>query len=248
MTDLKGQVAVVTGSARGIGKAIALRLAGAGADVVITDVLREEAEKTAAEIEALGVRSLVHKADISKGDEAEGLMKTTMAEMGGIDILVNNAGITRDGLFVRMKEEDWDLVLNINLRGTMLCTRGAAKVMFKKRSGRIINISSVIGLMGNAGQANYAASKAGVIGMTRSLSKELGPRGITVNAVAPGFIETAMTDALAEDVKTEYIKGIPLRRFGTVEDVAEAVLFLASPAAAYVNGQVIAVDGGLTSY
>ncbi len=248
MTHLAGQVAVVTGSARGIGKAIARKLAAAGADIVISDVLEEEAAQTADEIRAMGVKTLVYKADISKADEAAGLMNAALEEMGRLDIVVNNAGVTRDGLFLRMKDEDWDLVLNINLRGTMLCSRYAAKIMFKKRTGRIINISSVIGLIGNAGQANYAASKAGVIGLTRTLSKELGPRGITVNAVAPGFIETPMTDKLPDDVKAAYVKGIPLKRFGLPEDVADTVLFLASPAASYITGQVLAVDGGLTSH
>lgn len=248
MTDLKGQVAVVTGSARGIGKAIALKLAGAGADVVISDVLEDEAAATAGEIKTLGVRSMVHLADVSKTEDAEGLMSAAAKELGRLDILVNNAGITRDGLFIRMKDEDWDLVLKVNLRGTAVCSRSAAKVMFKQRSGRIINISSVIGLMGNPGQANYAASKAGVIGLTRSLSKELGARGITVNAIAPGFIETAMTEALPEETRALYVKNIPLGRFGTADDVADTVLFLASPGAAYITGQVLAVDGGMTSH
>ena len=167
-----------------------------------------------------------------------------MKETGRLDILVNNAGVTRDGFFMRMSDEDWDLVLNINLRGSALCARSAAKVMFKQRSGKIINISSVIGLIGNAGQANYAASKAGIIGLTRALSKELGSRGIQVNAIAPGFIDTAMTQALPEDIKTAYMKNIPLGRFGSPEEVADLVLFLASPASDYITGQVIAIDGG----
>jgi len=248
MTHLEGQVAVVTGSARGIGRAIALKLAGAGADIVISDVLEDEAGKAAGEIRNLGVRAVSCVADVSKSDEADALMKTAVEEMGRLDILVNNAGITRDGLFIRMKDDDWDAVLNVNLRGTALCSRAAARIMFKNRSGRIINVSSVIGLIGNAGQSNYAASKAGVIGLTRSLSKELGPRGITVNAVAPGFIETAMTDKLPEETRQAYVKNIPLGRFGTPDDVADTILYLASSAAAYVTGQVIAIDGGMTSH
>ena len=248
MSELEGKVAVVTGSARGIGKAIAECLARAGAKIVVTDVLEEEAAATAEEIRGLGAEVMVRRADISRSEDADALMKAAVAELGGLDILVNNAGVTRDGLFIRMSDDDWDLVLRVNLRGTAFCSRAAGKIMFKRRAGRIVNISSVIGLMGNAGQANYAASKAGVIGLTRSLSKELGPRGVTVNAVAPGFIQTAMTDKLDEETRKAYMKGIPLARFGTVEDVSEAVKFLVSPAAAYITGQVIAVDGGLTAY
>jgi 3-oxoacyl-[acyl-carrier protein] reductase len=248
MVTLNDQTALVTGAARGIGKSIAHKLADAGANVVVADVLKDEVEAVAKEIEAKGVKALPATADISNSAQVADMINLAVEETGRLDILVNNAGITRDGLLMRMSEEDWDLVININLKGAALCTRAAAKVMFKKKAGRIVNISSVIALMGNPGQANYAASKAGIIGLTRAMSKELGPRGVTVNAIAPGFIDTAMTQALPEEVRKEYQQRIPLGRFGTPEEVGDLVLFLASDAAKYITGQVIAVDGGMTTH
>ncbi|MHB9129786.1 MAG: 3-oxoacyl-[acyl-carrier-protein] reductase [Armatimonadota bacterium] len=245
--DLTGQVALVTGSRRGLGKAIAMRLAEAGADIVINDIVpgQEEAEATAAEIRAMGRRAIAICGDVSKSEDATALIEQAWTEMGKVDILVNNAGITRDNLLIRMSDEEWQSVININLSGSFYCTRAAAKRMMKARYGRIINIASVIGLMGNAGQANYAASKAGIIGMTKANAKELAPRNITVNAIAPGFIVSAMTDKLSDEVKAEYIKVIPLARLGTADDVANAVVLYASPLAAYTTGHVLNVDGGM---
>lgn len=237
--------AVVTGAARGIGKAIALRLAKAGLNVVVSDVMLEEAEHVAASLRDLGVQSFAVKADVANPADAENLVKETVSRLGTIDYLVNNAGITRDNLAVRMTEKEWDMVLDINLKGTFLCSQAAAKEMMKKRFGRIVNIASVSGVLSTAGQANYSASKAGVISLSRTFARELGKRNITVNAVAPGFIITEMTEQLSDKVKEEYIAGIPLGRGGTPEDVAEAVLFLVSPAASYITGTVLNVSGGL---
>ena len=241
----ENKVAIVTGSARGIGKAIALKLAQEGYNVVISDILEDAAKETAREIEALGVKSLVVVADVSKAEDARKLIDETVQAFGQVDVLVNNAGITRDNLAIRMSEAEWDSVLNINLKGTFLCSQAAAKVMMKKRSGRIINIASVSGILGTAGQANYASSKAGVIALTKAFARELGARNITVNAIAPGFIATEMTEKLPDNVKEEYLKQIPLKRAGTPQDVANVVAFLASDAAGYVTGTTLIVSGGL---
>ena len=237
--------AIITGGARGIGKAIAQRLAREGMNIVISDIMGEEAAKTAREIEKTGVRALAVTTDVSKSLDAEALVKQTMAAFGSVDILVNNAGITRDNLSIRMGESDWDLVMSINLKGTFLCSQFAAKEMMKKRFGRIINLASVSGILGTAGQANYAASKAGIIALSKSMARELGGRNITVNAVAPGFILTEMTEKLPENVKEAYIAQIALKRAGTPDEVADAVHFLVSPAAQYITGTVLNVSGGL---
>ncbi len=239
------KVAVVTGAAQGIGKAIATKLAQDGANVVVSDINIELAEKTAQELEALGVEALAVKSDVSKAQDVAALMEATLDRFGTIDYLVNNAGITRDNLAIRMSENEWDMVININLKGVFLCSQQAAKIMMKKRSGSIVNIASVSGILGTAGQANYASSKAGVIALTKTLARELGPRNITVNAIAPGFIITEMTDKLPDKVKEEYLKQIPLKRGGTPEDVANAVAFLVSPAASYITGTTIIVSGGM---
>lgn len=243
---LKGKTAIVTGASRGIGKATALKLASLGANIVLNyRSNEEEASKVEEEIKALGVETIMVKADISKMDEVENMISTAKEKFGTIDIMVNNAGITKDTLIMRMKEEDFDSVINVNLKGVFNCLKCITPIMMKQKSGKIINLSSVVGITGNAGQVNYAASKAGVIGMTKSLAKEIGSRGINVNAVAPGFIETDMTDVLGEKAKDEYKKGIPLRKLGKPEDVANVIAFLASDAADYVTGQVIHVDGGM---
>jgi 3-oxoacyl-[acyl-carrier protein] reductase len=243
--SLNGKIALVTGAAQGIGRDIALALATDGADVAICDVNLEAAQKTAADIEALGRKSLALKANVAASADVTAMIDQVVEKYGRIDILVNNAGITRDGLILRMKDEDWDLVLSINLKGAFLCTKSALKYMTKQRGGTIINIASIVGAMGNAGQANYVASKAGLIGLTKTIAREYANRGITANAVAPGFIETAMTQALSENVRTELAKQIPLGKLGTPADVANAVRFLASPWASYISGQVIHVNGGM---
>lgn len=243
--ELKGQVALVTGSARGIGKAIALGFAQRGADVVISDVNLEDARATSEELARLGVKTLAVRLDVSRSEEVARTFGEIMGAFGRLDILVNNAGITKDNLLLRMKEEEWDAVININLKGVFLCAKEAVKIMAKQRSGRIVNIASVVAFMGNPGQANYSASKAGIVGLTKTIAKEYAGRGITSNAVAPGFITTAMTDALPEQVKEEMKKAIPLARFGTVDDVTNAVLFFASPSSGYITGQVIHVNGGM---
>ena len=243
---LKGKVAVVTGAGRGIGKAIAVKLAENGADIVINDVPGSDyADDTKKEIEALGVRAIVVRGDVRNPADVEETVNAAKDTFGGIDIWVNNAGVTRDGLMLRMSEEDWDLVMDVNLKGAFNCIKAVSKVMMKKRSGSIINIASVVGEIGNVGQANYSASKAGLIGLTKTTAKEFSSRNIRCNAVAPGFIESHMTDVLTDDVKKRYYDSIPLSRFGTAEDVAKAVLFLASDLSGYITGQTINVDGGL---
>jgi 3-oxoacyl-[acyl-carrier protein] reductase len=246
--DLAGKVAIVTGSARGIGKAIAGALAEHGADVVISDVLEEEAKETSAEIVALGRRSLAIRCNVVSREEVDTLVQRTVAELGRLDILINNAGITQDALLVRMTDEQWTRVLDINLKGTFLACQAAARIMMKARTGRIVNIASVVGLTGNPGQTNYSASKAGVIAITRTLARELGSRNIIVNAVAPGFIETEMTKRLSEAARKAFLDNIPLNRPGLPEDVARAVCFLCGPGADYITGHCLTVDGGLTNY
>jgi len=238
--------AVVTGAARGIGKAIAQKLAGLGLNVAVSDILFDEAEKTAAQLkETYGVESFAVKTDVSSVEDVEQLVKTTVDRLGSVDFLVNNAGVTRDNLAVRMTEQEWDMVLSINLKGTFLCSQAASKVMMKNRFGRIVNIASVAGILGTPGQANYASSKAGVIALTKTFARELGKRNICVNAIAPGYIATEMTEKLSDKVKEDYISNIPLNRAGTPEDIAEVVGFLISPAASYITGTVINVSGGL---
>lgn len=243
---LEGKKALVTGASRGIGRAIALALAVEGADVVINYAGNEAAAKAVAqEIEALGRKALVVQADISSNAAATSLVEQAVKAFGRLDILVNNAGITRDGLLMRMKEEDWDAVLTTNLKGVFNCTKAAVKYMMKQRSGHIVSISSVVGITGNAGQANYAAAKAGVIGFTKAVAKEVASRGINVNAVAPGFIKTDMTKVLSEKVVAGMESTIPLRRLGEPTDIAKAVVFLASDDANYITGQTLHVDGGM---
>lgn len=242
---MNGHTAIITGGGRGIGKAIAESFARRGANIVIVDVNLDIAMETASELEKTGVKSLAMKADVSNSTDVANIFENALKEFGKVEILVNNAGITRDGLLMRMKEEDWDAVMNINLKGTFLCSKEAVKVMSKQRYGRIVNIASVVAFMGNPGQANYSASKAGIVGLTKTVAREYASRNITINAVAPGFITTAMTDALPENVKLEMLKSIPLSKFGTIEDVANAVLFFALPESGYITGQVIHVNGGM---
>lgn len=244
--NLEGKIALVTGGSRGLGKAIALKLASLGADVVINYTSSgEEAEKVRAEIENMGRKSLSIRADVSKFDEAKNLVDSTIGEFGRIDILVNNAGITRDNLLLRMTEEDFDKVIDVNLKGTFNVTKSAIRKMLKGSGCSIINISSVVGVAGNAGQCNYAASKAGVIGLTKSLAKEVAKKNVRVNAIAPGFIATDMTDKLAEETIEEYKASIPLGKLGEPDDISNAVAFLASDMSKYITGQVLVIDGGL---
>jgi len=243
--ELKGKVALVTGGAQGIGKAVALMLARHGADVIVADVNLEKATETAQEVEAAGCGAMAVNVDVTRLSDVEKMVESAIARFSKIDILINNAGIARDKLILRMGEEDWDAVLDVNLKGTFHCTKAVIKFMSKQRSGKIVNIASVVGEMGNAGQANYSASKAGVIGLTKTVAREFAQRGINVNAIAPGYIQTAMTDALPEKAKEELQRMIPMERLGRPEDVAHAVLFLVSEGSSYVTGQVLNVNGGI---
>jgi len=252
MSNLKGKVAIVTGAARGIGAEIAKKLASCGADVAVCDLKAEWCDETVKALEALGVRALAVGVNVAVSAEVDACVKTVIEKLGRVDIMVNNAGITKDGLLMRMSDDDWDAVLDVNLKGTFLFTRAVARPMMKNKAadgtqlgGSIINIASVVGIMGNAGQANYTASKGGVIALTKTTSKELGSRNIRCNAVAPGFIQSKMTDVLPDDVKKSYMEMIPLKRFGTAEDIAKAVAWLAGEDASYVTGQIISVNGGM---
>ncbi len=245
MSTLANQIAVVTGAGRGIGRAIALKFAAAGADVVCVSRTAENSEKTAAEVLALGRRAWAFAVDVSDPAAIAAAAEKILAGTGRVDVLVNNAGVTKDGLLMRMSEADWDTVLDTNLRGAFLFTKAFTRTFLKQRSGRIINLASVIGLVGNAGQCNYAASKAGLIGFTKSVAKEFGSRGVTCNAIAPGFIATDMTAALDDKLKEALLKQIPLGALGEPDDIAEAALYLAGPGGRYVTGQVLTVDGGM---
>jgi len=246
--EFKGQIAVITGGARGIGKAISYFLGKRGVNIVIVDLNLEEAEATTVYLKDKGIKAIAIKCDVSSSEDVKEMFKQVKNQFGDINILVNNAGITKDTLLLRMKEQDWDTVINVNLKSAFLCCKEAIKIMAKKRYGRIVNISSVAAFTGNTGQANYSASKAALLGFTKTIAREYASRGITANVVAPGFITTAMTENLPENLKQEILKTIPVGRFGSVEDVAEAVVFLASPAAGYITGQVIHVNGGMYMY
>jgi 3-oxoacyl-[acyl-carrier protein] reductase len=244
--DLRGKTAVITGGSRGIGKAIALKLASLGSNVVINYTSSpDKAQEVVSEIIAMGVQSIAIKADVSNFTDVDNFIKESFQTFGSIDILVNNAGITKDNLLMRMEEADWDSVMAVNLKGTFNCTKAVSRIMMKQRSGKIINVASVVGVMGNAGQSNYSASKAGIIGFTKSIAKELASRNINVNAIAPGFISTDMTGVLKEEVKEMFLTGIPLKREGKPEDVANVVAFLSSNLSDYITGQVINIDGGM---
>jgi len=245
MSQLANQIAIVTGAGRGIGRAIALKFAAEGADVVCISRTAENSEKVAGEIKALGRKAWAHAVDVADAAAVSAAAEKILVEAGRVDILVNNAGVTRDGLLMRMSDADWDTVLDTNLKGAFLVTKAFSRSMIKQRAGRILNISSIVGLIGNAGQCNYSASKAGLIGFTRSAARELASRGITVNAIAPGFIETDMTSDLKPEVRAGLLKQIPLGCFGSADDIAGAALYLAGPAARYITGQVLTVDGGM---
>ncbi|RXY99301.1 3-oxoacyl-[acyl-carrier-protein] reductase [Fictibacillus sp. S7] len=243
---LNGKTALVTGASRGIGRAIALELAKNGAKVAVNYAGNEaKAKEVVEEIIAMGQEAIAVQANVADSESVTGMVKRVIEEFGSLDILVNNAGITKDNLLMRMKEEEWDSVLNTNLKGVFLCTKAVTRQMMKQRKGRIINISSIVGVSGNPGQANYVAAKAGVIGLTKTTAKELASRNITVNAIAPGFIDTEMTEVLEENVKGEMLKAIPLARFGSTDDIASLVTFLAGDSSSYITGQTINVDGGM---
>jgi len=243
---IQGQVALVTGASRGIGREIALELARQGANVAVNYAGNEAlANEVVAEIEAMGQKAIAIRCNVANADEVSSMVKATIEQFGSVDILVNNAGVTRDNLLMRMKEEEWDAVLNTNLKGVFLCTKAVTRPMMKQRKGRIINVASVVGVVGNAGQANYVAAKAGVIGLTKTTAKELAPRGINVNAIAPGFISTDMTEKLPDEAKNSLLAQIPLSRFGEPGDIAKVAVFLASEDSAYMTGQTLCVDGGM---
>lgn len=243
--DLTGKVAIVTGAARGIGQAVAVKLASAGADLALCDVQAEWLDETAGKVTALGRRASKYAVDVSSSAAVDAAVSKIHEDFGHIDVLVNNAGITKDGLLARMSEQDWDAVLDVNLKGAFLFCKAASRIMMKQRSGSIVNMASIIGLIGNAGQCNYAASKGGLISLTKSVAKELAGRNVRANAVAPGFIETKMTEKLSPEVQQKMLEAIPMKRFGKPEDVASAVLFLASDDSAYVTGQTLTVAGGM---
>ena len=243
--ELTGKVALVTGAAQGIGKAVALLLAQRGADIIVSDINLEKAEETSQEITTLGRRAMAFRANVAVVEEVEKMVQAIIERFSQIHILINNAGVARDKLLLRMTEEDWDLVLDVNLKGTFNCTKAVVRFMSKQRYGKIVNIASVVGEMGNAGQANYSASKAGVIGFTKTIAREFASRGINVNAIAPGYIVTPMTEALPEKAKEDLKRMIPMDRLGQPEDVAQAALFLVSEASNYITGQVIKVNGGI---
>ena len=241
----KGKIAIVTGAARGIGKEIALKFAQEGASVVICDIKEELLDQAKVEFKTKGFELTTFHVDVTNTKDVDDMVNKTLDKFKKIDILTNNAGITRDTLLVRMKEADWDAVLGVNLKGTFTCTKAVCKIMMKQRSGRIVNIASIIGIIGNAGQANYAASKGGIIAFTKSVAREMAPRGVNVNAIAPGFVETEMTKVLPEDIKATMLKAIPLAKFGKPGDVADLVLFLTGEESSYITGQVIKIDGGM---
>lgn len=245
MKELTGKTAIVTGAARGIGRVIAEELARNGANVALCDLKAEWLDETAQAVQSFGVKAHCLAVNVSNGEDVNNAVEKAVEVFGGVDILVNNAGITKDGLLIRMTEEDWDAVLDVNLKGTFLFTKAVARPMMKSRQGVIVNIASIIGLIGNAGQCNYAASKAGVIALTKSSARELAARNIRVNAIAPGFIESKMTEILTDDVKQKMLDQIPMKRFGVPADVAKAVLFLSTDASAYITGQVLSVNGGM---
>lgn len=242
---LKDKISIITGGARGIGRQIALTFAREGSHIVVCDLNESMLSEAEAELKGLGTEVLALKVDVTNSLQTEDMLNKTLDKFKRVDILVNNAGITKDALLVRMKESDWDAVLNVNLKGVFNCTKHVSAVMLKQRSGKVVNIASIIGIIGNAGQANYAASKAGIIGFTKSLAKELAPRGINVNAIAPGFIQTDMTASLNEEIKSQMLRLIPLGKFGSGQDVANLALFLASEYSSYITGQVIKIDGGM---